>query len=84
MISEYGGWRTLKNILLVTANEKGIVLDKGKELLGKWLGRSSDIYSKIDETTRERILNLLDVIRSKGIVSDNALKELNFVIETRR
>lgn len=83
-ICSYGGWQALEGVLFAIANNKGIVLDKAKELLGRWLIRASSIYSKPDGATRERIINLFDVVRRKDIVLTSKLKELSFLIETRR
>lgn len=83
-ICNYGGWQALEGVLFVIANDNGIVLDKAKELLGRWLIRASSIYSKPDGAIRERIINLFDVVRRKDIVPASTLKELSFLIETRR
>lgn len=83
-ICAYGGWQALEGVLFTIANDKGIVLDKAKELLGRWLIRTSTLYSKPDGITRERIVNLFDVIRGKSVVSSSTLKELSFIIEARR
>lgn len=83
IICGYGGWHALESILFVIANGDGIVLDKAKELLNKWLIKATNIYSNPDEATGKRIISLCDDVKLKSVIHDDALKELRFFIEAR-
>lgn len=83
-ICSYGGWQALEGVLFIIAYDKGIVLDKAKELLGRWLIRASSLYLKPDGATGGRITSLFDIVKGKDIVPASILKELSFLIETRR
>ncbi|GAE86691.1 HEAT repeat domain-containing protein [Acetivibrio straminisolvens] len=83
IICGYGGWHALEGILFVIANNEGIVQNKAKELLNKWLIRATNIYYKPDEATGKRIQSLCDDIKKKNILLPSTLKELSFLIETR-
>lgn len=80
----YGGWQALEGIMFAITNEQGAVLEKAKKLLDSWLIRSASLYSKPDGTTGSKIAELFEAIRNKELISSNAFRQLQFVIETRR
>jgi HEAT repeat protein len=80
----YGGWQALEGIMYAITNEQDAVLDKAKNLLDSWLIRSASLYSKPDGATGSKIAELFEAIRNKGLISSNAFRQLQFVIETRR
>ena len=83
-ISWDGGWYALEGILFAISNWQSPGLDKAKNLLDSWLIGSANLYSKPDGATRDRIAELFETVRNKGLISDKAFRELSFIIETRK
>lgn len=83
VISWYGGWYALEGILFAISNWQSPELDKAKNLLDSWLSGSVNLYSKPDGATRVKIDELFDTVKNKGLISDEAFRELSFIIENR-
>lgn len=84
VIYRYGGWQSLECILLTILRGRGLVFDKAIDLLNRWINKSASLYSKPDAATGTRIDEYFEVICNKGIISGKALRELSFIIKTRR
>lgn len=80
----YGGWQALEGILFAISKKHGVVLDLAKKLLFSWLVRSATLYSKPDSKTRIKIENYIGDIRDKGVLIDDTIRQLQFVMETRK
>ncbi|WP_092334308.1 HEAT repeat domain-containing protein [Desulfosporosinus hippei] len=84
IIYGYGGWQALQAILYAISREQEPVLSEARNLLNKWLPKSTSLYSKPDRATEKEIINFYETICLKGLISENVLKELQFVLVTRR
>ncbi|EHQ89840.1 HEAT repeat domain-containing protein [Desulfosporosinus youngiae] len=84
VIYSYGGWQALLAILYAISGEQEPVLSEARTLLNSWLPKSTSLYSKPDGDTEKAIFNLYETIFLKGLISESALKELQFVLVTRR
>ena len=83
-IYEYGGWQALESIMFAITNEHGVVLEKAKNLLNRWLIRSASLYTKPDGATGSKIAELFETIRNKELIPNYTFRQLQFVMETRR
>ncbi|KJS49695.1 HEAT repeat domain-containing protein [Desulfosporosinus sp. BICA1-9] len=84
IIYSYGGWQALLAILYAISREQEPVLSEARNILNNWLPKSTSLYSKPDRDTEKEIINLDETIRLKGLISENVIKELQFVLATRR
>ena len=84
IVYSYGGWQALEAILYAISNEHDPVLSESKNLLNSWLIRSTRLYSKPDRATENAIVNLFEVICQRKLISDKAIKELQFAIAAWR
>lgn len=84
VIYRYGGWQALENILWMISKEDGLVFAHATNMLERWIGKAARFYTRLDKTTEQAISGYFDIIRENRRVSKKILKQLDFIIQTRK
>ncbi len=79
----YGGWNALEGILFAISKWQSPEIAKAISLLGRWLIRATSLYTKPDNTTYYKISEYFEFVKRGKLISDEAIKELAFIFETR-
>lgn len=84
-ILRFGGWQALENILwLISHEEDEAALKYANTLLERWIIKAARFYVRIDLETETIIMDYLTIIKEKNRISENLLKELTFITQTRK
>ena len=83
-IYRYGGWPALENILWMVSKEDDLVLAHATNLLERWIGKAARSYTRLGNDTEEVICGYLDIIRENHRIPEKMLKQLDFILQTRK
>lgn len=84
-ICRFGGWQALENILWVISHEEEeSILNYANTLLERWIVKAARFYVRIDHEAELIIMDHLRIIEAKNRITENSLKQLAFIIQTRK